>query len=283
MGTGRGPLWLCARRFCPRADRQRDRRVRRHRGTNDDGIAQADHVAKWDGSDWSAVGSNTAGATGGSRRRRTSMAWPAPAPTSSRPGRSRTPTATRAPTTSPGSTAPSGGRSGPTAPATARGWRGLRPRARRPPALCGGNFTSAGGDPQAQSAAWFDLAQIIAYPTPTVTAGPGPAVTPTATPGLGPVVTPTVTPTPDVTPPRTSLRAARINSAKRRATFRFASGERGSKSLCKLDKKKYKPCTSPKTYKKLKPGKHVFRVKARDRSGNVDRTPLVKRFRIKRG
>ena len=101
------------------------------------------------------------------------------------------------------------------------------------------------------------------------------------TPGPGPVVTPTVTPTPDVTPPRTSLRAAQINSAKRRATFRFASGESGSKFLCKLDKKKYKPCTSPKTYKKLKPGKHVFRVKARDRAGNVDRTPTVKRFRIK--
>ena len=78
------------------------------------------------------------------------------------------------------------------------------------------------------------------------------------------------------------LRAAQINQAKRKATFSFASGEKGSKFLCKLDRKKYKPCTSPKTYKKLKPGKHVFRVKARDRAGNVDRTPLVKRFRIKR-
>ena len=37
-----------------------------------------------------------------------------------------------------------------------------------------------------------------------------------------------------------------------------------------------------KTYKKIAPGKHVFRVKARDRAGNVDATPTVKRFRIKR-
>ena len=37
-----------------------------------------------------------------------------------------------------------------------------------------GNFTSAGGDTQAQSAASFSLTQIIAYPTPTVTAGPEP-------------------------------------------------------------------------------------------------------------
>ena len=148
-----------------------------------------------------------------------------------------------------------------------------------------GAFTSAGGDAQARAVASFNLAQIIAYPTPTVTPGPGPVPTPTVTPGPGPVPTPTVTPTPaapDTKPPRTSLRAARINQAKRKATFRFASGEAGSRFLCKIDKKKFKPCTSPKSYKKLKPGKHVFRVKARDRAGNVDRTPIVKRFRIKR-
>ena len=38
-----------------------------------------------------------------------------------------------------------------------------------------GSFTSAGGDPQAHSVASFALTQIIAYPTPTVTAGPGPS------------------------------------------------------------------------------------------------------------
>ena len=81
---------------------------------------------------------------------------------------------------------------------------------------------------------------------------------------------------------RTLLRRTQINQTKRKATFRFGSGEPGSKFACKLDKQKYKPCTSPKTYKKLKRGKHVFRVKARDRAGNVDRTPIVKRFKIKR-
>jgi hypothetical protein len=30
------------------------------------------------------------------------------------------------------------------------------------------------------------------------------------------------------------------------------------------------------------PGKHTFRVTARDRAGNVDATPAVKRFTIKR-
>ena len=33
-------------------------------GSNVDNIAQADHVAKWDGSAWSAMGSNTGGADG---------------------------------------------------------------------------------------------------------------------------------------------------------------------------------------------------------------------------
>ena len=54
-----------------------------------------------------------------------------------------------------------------------------------------GNFTSAGGDTQAQSAASFSLTQIIAYPTPTVT--PGPSAVPT----------PTVTPAPTAVPPPT--------------------------------------------------------------------------------
>ena len=110
------------------------------------------------------------------------------------------------------------------------------------------------------------------------------------TPGPSAVPTPTVTPEPDsrrrrpdTTAPKTlAPRRRRSTRRKRKATFRFASGERGSKFSCKLDKRKYKPCTSPKTYKKLKPGKHVFRVKARDRAGNVDKTPTVKRFKIER-
>ena len=102
-------------------------------------------------------------------------------------------------------------------------------------------------------------------------------------PGPGPVPTPTVTPTPpapDATPPPTSLRRARINHTKAKATFTFASGKPGSTFSCKLDSRKRRPCTSPKTYKKLEPGKHVFRVRARDRAGNRDATPAVKRFKI---
>jgi large repetitive protein len=102
------------------------------------------------------------------------------------------------------------------------------------------------------------------------------------TQGPGPVPTPTVTPSPDATPPATSLRKAKINQARRKATFRFGSGEQGSTFSCKLDNKKTRPCTSPKTYKRLAPGKHAFRVRARDAAGNRDATAVVRRFTIKR-
>ena len=41
-----------------------------------------------------------------------------------------------------------------------------------------------------------------------------------------------------------------------------------------------KSCKSPKKYKKLKPGKHVFKVRAIDKAGNVDPTPAKKKFKV---
>ena len=57
---------------------------------------------------------------------------------------------------------------------------------------------------------------------------------------------------------------------------------RGSTFLCKLDRKAFAKCKSPKTYKNLKPGKHKFQVKARDKQGELDPTPAVKKFKIKK-
>jgi hypothetical protein len=62
--------------------------------------------------------------------------------------------------------------------------------------------------------------------------------------------------------------------------FRFTSDMPGSTFECKLDKKPFKPCKSPKKYKGLKPGKHVFKVRATDTSGRVDPVPAKKKFRI---
>jgi hypothetical protein len=65
-------------------------------------------------------------------------------------------------------------------------------------------------------------------------------------------------------------------------TFKFTSTEGKSTFQCKLDKKPFKACGSPKTYKKLKPGKHVFKVRAIDKAGNVDPTPAKRKFTVLR-
>jgi len=257
-------------------------------GSDVAGIAQADHVARWDGSAsaWSAMGSDTSGTNG----------WFPPATNI----HGLTSAGSNVFATGTFQNADGDARADNVAWFDGSAWHpvgsngaGNGPWAGEGSALAladqklfaAGNFTSAGGDDLAQSAASFELSQIIAVATPTVTAGPGPVATPTVTPGPSAVATPTATPAPpapDVTPPATVLRSSKINQAKRKATFRFASAEPGSTFSCRLDKKKSKPCTSPKTYKKLDPGKHVFRAKARDQAGNVDASPAVKRFRIKR-
>ncbi len=70
-------------------------------------------------------------------------------------------------------------------------------------------------------------------------------------------------------------------TTKHTATFKFKSTERGSSFKCKLDRQRYKPCRSPKTYKHLKRGKHAFKVRATDRAGNLDPTPANRGWRIR--
>jgi hypothetical protein len=94
----------------------------------------------------------------------------------------------------------------------------------------------------------------------------------------------TVTATFALIPPiQTKITKTKVNAKKRMATFKFSgSGGQGSLSFqCKLDKKKYSSCKSGKTYKKLKPGKHTFLVRAKDSRGKVDTSPATKKFKIK--
>ena len=67
----------------------------------------------------------------------------------------------------------------------------------------------------------------------------------------------------------------------RRVAFRFASSEAGSRFRCKLDRKSYRGCTSPRAYA-VKAGRHAFRVFAIDPSGNRDPSPALFRFRVLR-
>jgi len=82
--------------------------------------------------------------------------------------------------------------------------------------------------------------------------------------------------------PQTKIVKANIRARKHTASFRFSgSGGKGKLSFqCRLDKGKYKTCRSGKSYKHLKRGKHVFRVRAKDASGKLDPTPATRKFKI---
>jgi CSLREA domain-containing protein len=85
----------------------------------------------------------------------------------------------------------------------------------------------------------------------------------------------------DKTPPDTKIvKGPPKKTHKTKVKFKFTSTEAGSTFQCKLDRKPFKTCRSPKVYKKLKPGKHVFKVRAIDGAGNVDPTPAKRTFTV---
>ena len=249
-------------------------------GSDVDGIAQADHVVKWNRStlEWSAMGSNTGGANGwfppGTNIYGLTSGYLHVFATGTFQDADGDPRADNVAVFDGTQWHPVGSDGSGNGPWVGEG-SALAIVGKE--LYAAGNFTSAGGDLQAQSAASFPLTQVIAFPTPTVTAGPAPVATPTVTPSPLPAG-----PAPDVTPPETSILSRKINQARRKVKFRFASSEPGSTFACKLERRRFRPCASPKRYRKLERRRHVFRVKARDAAGNVDATPAVKRFRIKR-
>jgi hypothetical protein len=85
----------------------------------------------------------------------------------------------------------------------------------------------------------------------------------------------------DVTPPNTKITGGpKARTTSRTARFRFKSTEAGSTFKCKLDKKKFKACHSPKTFKHLRLGKHRFKVEAIDAAGNVDSSPATRSWKV---
>ncbi len=71
---------------------------------------------------------------------------------------------------------------------------------------------------------------------------------------------------------------------KRVAFFHFGSGAvRATKYRCKLDRRAWRKCSGKNgvTYRRLKPGRHVFRVRAGNANG-WDPTPAKYRWRIRR-
>jgi len=86
---------------------------------------------------------------------------------------------------------------------------------------------------------------------------------------------------PDTDPPETTItKGAPNKTEKHKVKFKFTSDEPGSTLECKTDKKPYKPCTSPKTVKRLDDGKHKFKVRAIDAAGNVDPSAAKDKFKV---
>jgi hypothetical protein len=89
------------------------------------------------------------------------------------------------------------------------------------------------------------------------------------------------TPPPPPVRPDTRISAGpAARTARRTAAFRFASTEPSSTYRCKLDARAWTSCASPKAYRNLAAGRHVFRVASRDADGNIDPTPAVRSWRI---
>jgi len=86
----------------------------------------------------------------------------------------------------------------------------------------------------------------------------------------------------DTTAPDTQITAGpKRKSKKRRATFSFTSSEPGSRFECSLDGASFAACASPLELKAGK-GKHRFDVRAVDAAGNLDPTPAVQRWKVKK-
>ncbi len=102
-------------------------------------------------------------------------------------------------------------------------------------------------------------------PGPTGPGGPRGSVGPTSTP---------------IRRPDTRIGHGPAHTTKQRlAKFSFSSDKPGSHFECKLDKGRFKRCTSAFKHK-VNPGKHVFQVRAIDAAGNVDQTPARYVWRV---
>lgn len=88
----------------------------------------------------------------------------------------------------------------------------------------------------------------------------------------------------DTTPPKTTIiRGPNENrTTRRRAGFAFTASEPGASFECRLDGRRFKPCSSPQRYSNLDTGRHVFRVRATDPAGNTDPAPARWRWRVSR-
>ncbi|HYH57631.1 MAG TPA: calcium-binding protein [Thermoleophilaceae bacterium] len=85
----------------------------------------------------------------------------------------------------------------------------------------------------------------------------------------------------DINPPETTIDAGPAGvTPDTQPAFQFSSSEPGSSFLCQVDDEPVFDCASPMTIGPLSEGAHVFRVRARDATGNTDDTPATRSFTV---
>jgi hypothetical protein len=84
--------------------------------------------------------------------------------------------------------------------------------------------------------------------------------------------------------PQTSLRHRPPQKSRDRTpTFRFVADEPAVSFECRVDGHPFHGCRSPFTLRRLPPGHHTFRVRARDQSGLADPSPAIFGFAVASG
>lgn len=89
--------------------------------------------------------------------------------------------------------------------------------------------------------------------------------------------------TSDTTDPTTKIKKVVVFSELRKAVVRFKGSDDQAGTIrfqCKLDRRKFRKCKSPKTYRHLKFGRHKVKVRAIDAAGNKDTSPAKRSFRL---
>jgi hypothetical protein len=124
----------------------------------------------------------------------------------------------------------------------------------------------------------------LVAPPPPPPPPPAPPPPPPPPPPAPPQPPPPPPPRPvDRTAPNTRITGAPARTTtSTRATFRFLSTEAGSSFRCRLDGGLWRACAPPKSYRNQRLGFHTFRVRARDRAGNIDATAATRTWRIRR-
>ncbi len=149
----------------------------------------------------------------------------------------------------------------------------------------GTTYTGLAGGPHAFAVRAIDPAGNVdpspaGYSFDLVLAAPPPSPPPLPSPTVAPAVLPAPAAQAAVRPPNTKLVGKRRRrTSDRTPTLRFRASVRRASFQCSLDRAPFRRCRSPYTTRRLRPGRHRFRVRA-IAAGAVDSTPARIAFRV---